>query len=154
MGRERERHEIEVHVAAICFDLESGDFPRCLIARRAPHRELFPNLWECGGGQVRRGESFSEAASRQIREEFGLEVDILFPVGEYSIPTQDGVIPGIKFVATISGAQAVTLDPGEHTEYAWVEPEEEDLAHYDFIPGVDEDIVDAFVALAETNFDE
>ncbi len=103
---------------------------------------------------MRRGESFSEAATRQIREEFGLEVDVLFPIGEYSIPMQDGVIPGIKFVATVSGALNVTLDPKEHAEYAWVEPEEEDLTHYDFIPCIDEDILDAFMALAETNSDE
>ncbi|HAX91461.1 MAG TPA: hypothetical protein DCY07_04540 [Rhodospirillaceae bacterium] len=147
MAREEGLHKIEVHVAALCFDLESEDTTRCLIAKRAPHRQLYPNLWECGGGQVKAGESFQEAAQREIKEELGVDVDVLFPYGDYVIPTEDGVIPGIKFVCSVDGTQDVVLDPKEFTDYAWVS--EDELDEYDFIPGLEEDIAESFRILEE-----
>jgi len=147
MARENGIHKIEVHVAGLCFDLEHEDGPRCLIAKRTASRALSPNLWECGGGQLKAGESFPEALERQIREEFGVEIDVLFPYGDYFIPTEQGGIPGMKFVASVDATQRVTLDPQEHTEYAWVG--EDDLDRYDFIEGIADEIAESFNILAE-----
>lgn len=147
MPRETETHKIEVHVAGFCFDLEHEDGPRCLIAKRTPNRALYPNLWECGGGQVKAGESFPEALTRQIAEEFGLEAEVLFPFGDYFIETPEGGIPGMKFVAAVDGEAPITLAPQEHTEFAWVR--EADLDKYDFIEGVADEIAESFRVLAE-----
>ncbi len=147
MPREEGLHKIEVHVAALCFDLESEDETRCLILKRTATRSLYPNLWECGGGQMKAGESFQDAALRQIKEETGLEADILFPYGDYFIETEDGGIPGLKFVCSVDGGKDVVLDPKEHTAYAWVQ--ESDLDSYDFIAGVRDDIAESFKILEE-----
>lgn len=147
MARENGIHKIEVHVAALCFDLEQEDGPRCLIAKRAGTRKLYPNLWECGGGQVKAGESFPQALARQMREEFGLEVEVLFPFGDYFISTETGGIPGMKFVCSVEGEQEVILDSEEHTEYAWVG--EDSLEDYEMVPGLQDDIAESFNILAE-----
>ena len=147
MARENGIHKIEVHVAGICIDLEHEDGPRCLIAKRSPTRSLYPNLWECGGGQMQEGESFPDALERQIHEEFGLDADVLFPFGDYFIPSDGGGIAGMKFVASVDAQQDIVLDPQEHTEYAWVR--EADLDRYDFIEGIAEDIAESFKILAE-----
>lgn len=147
MARENGLHKIEVHVAGLCFDLEHEDGPRCLIAKRTADRKLYPNLWECGGGQMRAGESFPQALARQMHEEFGLDVEVLFPFDDYFIPTDIGGIPGIKFVCSVEDDQPVTLDPEEHTDFAWVR--EEDLGNYEMIPGVADEIAESFKILAE-----
>ena len=147
MARENGIHKIEVHVAGFCFDLEHEEGPRCLIAKRASTRELYPDLWECGGGQMKAGESFPKALTRQFLEEFGLDIEVLFPFGDYFIPTENDGIPGMKFVCSTSGEQDVILDPEEHTQYAWVR--EEDLKKYTLIDGLAEDIAESFLILAE-----
>jgi len=147
MARENGVHKIEVHVAGLCFDLEPEDGPRCLIAKRAADRKLYPDLWECGGGQMRTGETFPHALERQMREEFGIEVEVLFAFGDYFIPTENGGIPGMKFVCLADSQQEVTLDPQEHTDYAWVALDS--LADYAFIPGVADEIAESFNILAE-----
>lgn len=147
MARENGIHKIEVHVAGLCFDIEHEDGPCCLIAKRTATRKLYPNLWECGGGQMKAGETFPQALTRQIFEEYGLEAEVLFPFGDYFIATESGGIPGMKYVCGVDSADPITLDPEEHTEFAWVR--EEDLAKYDFIPGVQDDIAESFKILAE-----
>lgn len=147
MARENGIHKIEVHVAGLCFDLDDEGGPRCLIAKRTPARKLYPDLWECGGGQMKEGESFPQALMRQIYEEFCLDAEVLFPFGDYAIPTEKGCIPGMKFVCEVDGKQPVSLDPEEHTEFAWVR--EDDLDKYDMIPGVKDEIVESFKILAE-----
>jgi 8-oxo-dGTP pyrophosphatase MutT (NUDIX family) len=147
MPRENGADKIEVHVAGFCFDLEHEDGPRCLIAHRTPNRQLYPDLWECGGGHVKAGETFPEALQRQFSEEFGLDIEVLFPYGDYFIPTAEGGIPGMRFVCSVEGGQEVVLDPQEHTQFAWVR--EEDLKNYEFIEGLAQDIAESFLILAE-----
>jgi len=71
---------IEAHVSGVCF---SGDL--VLVAKRAQNREIYPNLWECGGGQVRPGENFEEAVLRQLEEELGVKAKVIAPFKAYEI---------------------------------------------------------------------
>lgn len=50
--------------------------PRLLIARR-PEEGLLGGLWEFPGGKVESGETPAEAAGREVREELGIEVEVL-----------------------------------------------------------------------------
>lgn len=52
---------------------------RVLITRR-PSEGLLGGLWEFPGGKVKEGESAEQACLREIREETGLEVEILRPL--------------------------------------------------------------------------
>ena len=53
--------------------------PRLLIARR-PEDGLLGGLWEFPGGKVEPGETPSEAACREVREELGISVAVLDPL--------------------------------------------------------------------------
>jgi len=55
--------------------------PRLLIARR-PEKGLLGGLWEFPGGKMEAGETPQEAARREVREELGMNVEILAPVDE------------------------------------------------------------------------
>lgn len=142
--REDHRELIETHVAGICFrETDAGIL--VLVARRQPTRALYPGLWECGGGQVRAGENFEEAVTRQMREEFGVRIGGAIPFSTYEIDTPDlpqGKIPGIKFVCFCGGdgvaSSAPECDIREHSECRW-QPID-DLSGFDFIPGIRDDI--------------
>lgn len=142
--REEKIREIEVHVAGFCF---SGD--KVLVLKRSPSRKLYPNLWECGGGAVRPGENFEEAAIRQMKEEAGVIVKPLNAFKTYEIPMPDSEqkkIPGLRFVCEIIGF--IGREPqtsAEHTEWKWVGID--GLDGLDFIPGLKEDIREAYSAL-------
>lgn len=141
--REDQTYPVEVHVAGICVrDNSDRIAPEILIAKRSSKRELFPGKWECGGGQVRPGESFEEAIQRQMFEEFNLSVEVIAIIGTYQIhPTspQKTKIPGLSFLCSVNGrGDELTLNSREHSEFRWISPD--DIRNYDFIGGVARDI--------------
>jgi 8-oxo-dGTP diphosphatase len=135
--REDGVRRIEVHVGCICLDRD-----RVLVLKRSDSRKLYPGLWECGGGQVKPGEGFPDAVKRQLREEAGILVDSIKPVGTYVIDLPDGEkIPGVYFACRFAGYEE-GVQPRlshEHTEWKWIPAK--DLTDLDLIPGVRESIL-------------
>ncbi len=136
--REEKIHKIEVHVAGICIKED-----KVLIVKRSSSRRLYPNFWECGGGQVEVGENFEEAVKRQLKEELGVIVEPIkiLKVYEISIPdSEQKKIPGIKFFCEIIGFinERKPQITKEHSEWRW-QPINQ-LEEIDFIPGIREDI--------------
>jgi 8-oxo-dGTP pyrophosphatase MutT (NUDIX family) len=146
--REDRIHRIEVHVGCICLD---GD--RVLILKRAGSRSLCPGLWECGGGQVWTGESFEDAAIRELRDEAGVMAEPVMPVGTYEIPVPGSgqkKIPGIYFACTFRGYVGGN-EPrisSEHTEWRW-QPVDR-LDGFEFIAGLREAIKKTHSLLKKT----
>lgn len=134
--REEGTCQVEVHVAGICFNNKE-----VLAGRRTESRELFPGLWECGGGQVRLGEGFEDAVKRQFREEFGILVMPVGVVGVYEIDFSGGKIPGIVFACKFEGyvnGKSPQIDFREFSEWAWLPVS--NLGDKEFIEGIPENI--------------
>lgn len=139
MSRGKGIHKIEAHVAGICLKEDEEKRFNILIGKRSAHRQLFPNYWECGGGQVHVGEDFETAVKNQIKGEFGVDIIVKYPVGVYNIKTNEGVIPGIRFICKLKDdTQKIDLNPEELVEYKWID--ENEINSYMFIPGLKEDI--------------
>jgi len=141
--REEKQHKIEVHVAGICFrETESGI--DVLIAKRSKIKELYPEKWECGGGQVRSGENFEEAIKRKMQGELGINIERAIVFGTYEIDTPNlpqKKIPGIKFVCFFNSyvnSKEPQIDLREFSQWRWQSINE--LSDLDFIPGVARDI--------------
>lgn len=143
--REKKRFEIEVHVAGICLRKEDEKW-QVLIAKRSPTRRLYPNLWECGGGQVKFNENFEEAVKRHLRQELGVIVEPKIPAGVYEIlvpELEQKKIPGFYFACKVSGfvsGDEPRIDE-EFTEWKWQDVSK--LEEINLIPGIKENIENA-----------
>lgn len=104
---------------------------RVLLIRRgkAPRQ----GTWSLPGGRQRLGETVREAAVREVREEAGLEVEVLglLDVVDSLTRDADGAIAYhytlVDFLAAWRGGEAVP--GGDAAETVWADPA--DLAPYD-----------------------
>ncbi|MER0447241.1 NUDIX domain-containing protein [Streptomyces sp. Edi4] len=108
-------HRIAV---TVCRDRQG----RILVHRRAEHVDRFPGHYEvAAGGAVAPGESYEEAASRELAEELGVRVPVRFIV---KFLNRAGISPHWLAVheAVLSGRPRP--DPDEVTWNGWLsEPE-------------------------------
>lgn len=138
-AREDKRFEIETHVAGVCIEQTKLGL-RILIAKRLSTRKLYPDKWECGGGQVKPGEDFEEAIKRQMREEFGIDVKPLALIETYQIPTPElpqRIIPGLRFLCSRVNnekSKDIKISKREFSEYRWIS--EDEISSIDFISGL------------------
>jgi 8-oxo-dGTP pyrophosphatase MutT (NUDIX family) len=118
--------------AVVVWDEEG----RVLILKRADWSHWMPLKWGLPGGLTDKGETPSQTAVREVREETSLGVSntILFYISEAKV----------AYFTTIEFEGKVKLD-AEHEEYAWAYPEE--LTNYDSVPRLSEMVTRAREAL-------
>lgn len=70
------RKELITRNVAIFIKDTSGNF---VIVKRAPTKKVFPNLLDLAAcGHVDLGESYEEAAKRELKEELGIQCNVAF----------------------------------------------------------------------------
>jgi 8-oxo-dGTP pyrophosphatase MutT (NUDIX family) len=120
-AREEGINRIEVFVSCYCYRINRVRGPEILLLKRAPHRELHPNLWECGGGSVHENENFEDAAKRQLAEETGMTATRWKTLECFEVEVRPGIIvPGVAFTCKAKPDAQVKIDPREHSDYRWV----------------------------------
>jgi 8-oxo-dGTP diphosphatase len=80
---------------------------RLLMIRRG--REPSRGLWSLPGGRVEAGETAEEAVVREVREETGLEVRPVQPVGRVRIPAGPVVYEVVDFACSLLDPSAVPV---------------------------------------------
>ncbi|HWN11975.1 MAG TPA: hypothetical protein VNO50_22290 [Pyrinomonadaceae bacterium] len=91
---------LEFHVGTVCYDPLQKIL---LLGLRRDDRELYPGLWETGGGQLLREEGIEDAAIRFARAEFGMESQVVREASmvPFRIETPRRTIPGIKVLCQV-----------------------------------------------------
>jgi ADP-ribose pyrophosphatase YjhB (NUDIX family) len=124
-------NSIVTAVSAIVPDTDGG----ILLIRRTDN-----SFWSIPGGGVEPGESVSQAVTREVREETGMDCEVTGLVGIYSYPGHvaaydDGEVRqefSICFTARLLGGTARTS--GESSAVKFVSAS--DLAGYDIHPSI------------------
>ena len=103
---------------------------RVLVAQRPAHKHLALK-WEFPGGKIEPGESPVAALVRELREELGIEIEILRALPESTHDYGSVTIAMLPFACRLTPGSA---DPHAHEHIAlrWVTPTE--LAEVDLAP--------------------
>lgn len=78
--------------------------------------------WETPGGRLEVGEEIVDGLKREIKEETGLSVKILFPFNVFSanVGREDSII-GINYLTEYNrGEVKINININEHSNYQWV----------------------------------
>jgi 8-oxo-dGTP pyrophosphatase MutT (NUDIX family) len=107
------------HVVAkvVLFNSEG----RLLALRRSETAPRRPLEWDLPGGSVDLGETFSEAASRELQEEAGIHLAVsnLSLVYAKTARVKDKNVVWLFFSSAVKNTPEVVLSY-EHTEYKWL----------------------------------
>ncbi len=117
------------------------DDGRLLISRR-PLEGLLGGLWEFPGGKAEPGEALEACVARELREELGVEVEVLGPAH----PPIDHAYTHFRITLHVFHCRLVGGTPQAREgvlEFRWVRPEELDA--YPF-PAADRPVVEALKA--------
>lgn len=110
---------------------------RLLVHRRADDKDVWPGMWDiAAGGVVAAGESYADAARRELAEELGVEVEpiALEHLGEGRFTDESVALIGRGYLAVHDGPFELT--DGEIAEVRWVTADDLDelLATERFVP--------------------
>jgi dATP pyrophosphohydrolase len=100
--------------------------PEILLLRRSPGR-ILPGLWQCVSGSLEAGESVTEGALRELREETGFgaaQIEGFFDldqVNQFHEPSFEAIVTSAIFAVRV-GAAAEPMLSHEHDAMRWVSP--------------------------------
>jgi len=94
-----------------------NDDNEILILKRHPKSKTDPEMWELPGGKVEKGEHFTNALIREIKEETSLDAD----VGDFCEAVQNDymhkrTVQVIMYLENIKGEVKIS---DEHTDWMW-----------------------------------
>ena len=109
---------IGVSAGAMIFN-EKGEL---FLAKRSQNTKNEKGFWETPGGSVDFGETLKQAVKREIKEEYGIEIDIVeqFPAADHIIPKENQHWVATTFLAKIRKNQVPKiLEPDKCDEIGW-----------------------------------
>jgi 8-oxo-dGTP diphosphatase len=109
---------IGVGVGAVIVN-EQGEI---FLARRGPLAKNERGLWEFPGGSVEFGERLADALRREIREEYGMEIEVgpLLDVVDHILPEEGQHWVSPTYICKPAlGSRPRILEPGKCTDIGW-----------------------------------
>lgn len=108
---------IGVGVGAAIFNDEG----RLFITKRGKKAKNESGTWEIPGGSVEFGETFEEAIKREIKEELGIEIEILELLGicDHIIPQEKQHWVSPTYICRITKGKPKILEPEKCEEIGW-----------------------------------
>lgn len=93
-----------------------------LLARRAAHRRICPNLWDFPGGHLEAGESPEAALERELLEELGARPVAARRLAVLDFSPEAGSVLHYQLFRADGLDRPPVLANDEHTDLAWMEP--------------------------------
>jgi dATP pyrophosphohydrolase len=97
-----------------------------LILKRSPQKK-YAHQWRMIGGKVESGETYTQAAKREVREEIGISDFQNFwtvpDLNQFYEPETDQILQAPVFAVEIDANATLSLDD-EHSDYRWINPQD------------------------------
>jgi 8-oxo-dGTP diphosphatase len=105
------------HLQVACAIIEHDG--QVLAAQRSATMSL-PLKWEFPGGKLDPGEQPRDCLKREVREELGIEVEVVAPLSPTTHCYPDFTVTLHPFVCAIAAGEII---PHEHAAIAWLAPQ-------------------------------
>ncbi len=104
---------------------------KLFILKRASDDVQKPNIWEIPGGRLELGEDPFLGVIREIKEETGMYIDVLYPMSVRHFERDDGQIITMLIFLCKAKSDFVKISE-EHSQFEWIELEncKEKLAEF------------------------
>jgi len=108
---------IGVGVGALIIDSRE----RLFLSKRGPQSRNERGLWEFPGGSVEFGETLACALQREMREEFGIGIQVgdLLDVVDHILPEEGQHWVSPSFICKINNGSPAIMEPGKCSEIGW-----------------------------------
>ena len=112
---------VGVGVGAIIRDSQG----RLFLAKRGPVAKNERGLWEFPGGSVELGETLAQTLQREMREEFGIEIEVgeLLDVVDHILPEEGQHWVSPTYLCRIRSGEPQIREPGKCEAIGWFAPE-------------------------------
>ena len=119
------------------FIVQNGKF---LLMKRADNDTFLPGVWEIPGGKLEFGEDPLIGAKREVKEEAGLDVELISPLSIWTYGDNSGGTQYIQidYLCKVVGYGEVKLSE-EHSDFAWITYGE--LDNYEISPEMKAEII-------------
>ncbi|MBT3304449.1 NUDIX domain-containing protein [Candidatus Woesearchaeota archaeon] len=111
--------EIGFATKAIIFKEE-----KVLLITKSDKEDINPNTVDIPGGRLEFGETPEDALRREVKEETGIEIEIIKPSHCWTLikKEKEFQLVGVTFYCKfLSGIETLSE---EHTEFKWIDPEQ------------------------------
>jgi len=111
---------------------------KILILKRAKEEDCFKEMWDIPGGKINFGEMPEDALKREVKEETGLEIEIIKPIRVWSFFKNNGKTQVVGVTMLCKYKRGKVRLSKEHTEFKWISPEE--IEDYEIHEGIKKDV--------------
>jgi len=106
----------DFRLAVKSFTIKDG---KLLVLKRASDDVHLPGIWEIPGGRLELGEDPNEGVKREMKEETGIDIEVLHPLSIRHFTRQDGqTITMIIYLCKALHDNVVMSE--EHDGFGWV----------------------------------
>lgn len=100
---------------------------KVFLPRRAATKKFLPSVYELPGGHIDFGEEIIEGLKREIKEEFGMSINVGDPFHVFTYKNEvkgSHSIEVVYFATFVDSVEKITLNPEDHSEYQWFTKDE------------------------------
>lgn len=110
---------------------------KILLLKRTSTRHTSPSKWQPVSGYLGEREAAEDAVLREVKEETGLNGEIVKKGKVFEVTDDWGRWIIIVFLVKVKNCK-VRIDKSEHTDHVWINPKE--VVKYDLVKGVEKDL--------------
>lgn len=120
-------HEQQVITACALLHKDFAGVRKIFLPKRAATKKFLPGVYELPGGHIDFGEDIVFGLKREIKEEFGADIEVGDPFASFTYSNEvkgSHSVEVIYFATFTSPVDDIKINPDDHSQYGWFSEDE------------------------------